>query len=216
MHPKAGSFSIVLLGSWNPSIFHQGWIINNLVKAGTENVTIAYPLDDPTAPRKISFEEISLFPGRKQILLQPDEASLLGLQKCAKLLSKIVALLSHTPLGACGINLTFEEENQLVKIYDALNLSDSQNIDAELYTSENITISRSLRLTDGNSLNTAVSTADGRGQVRFNFHYELNSAQAYQDVFTTAHMATRFEEAVTFCKKVYELDLEDLQNAEAN
>ena len=58
MKPKAGTFNIVLLGAWNPAIFSESWVTENLAESADSAVTVAYPIDDPNAPRKIDFEGI--------------------------------------------------------------------------------------------------------------------------------------------------------------
>jgi len=64
MRPIANSFSIVVLGAWNPSIFTPEWIVNNLAESEECDVQVAFPIDDPTAPRRMTFDGITLFPGR--------------------------------------------------------------------------------------------------------------------------------------------------------
>ncbi len=210
MYPKKDSFSIVILGSWNPSIFSQEWILKHLCQPGTTNFTISFPLDDPTAPRKIDFDDISIFPGRKQLLLQPQTTNIDGMKKCSIVATKILQLLMHTPVTHCGINFSFEEKNQLEKIFGVLGFVDRTAIDAQKYKLEGSSASRKFRLTDGNVLNLMLSDNEGVGQIGFNFHYELFDIEKYRVMFEGGqHVEGRFSEAVAFCQSTYGLKLDD-------
>lgn len=209
MRAKKDSFSIVVLGSWNPSIFSQDWIQKYLCQPETKNFTIAFPLDDPTAPRKIDFEDISIFPGRKQLLLQPQTTNIDGMKKCSNVTAKILQLLIHTPVTHCGINFSFEENNQLEKIFGVLGFVDGPSIDAQKYKLEGSSASRKFRLVDGNILNLILSDNQGIGQIGFNFHYELFDIEKYRVMFESNHVEDRFNEAMTFCQSAYGLTLDE-------
>lgn len=212
MRAKYNSFSIVLNGAWNPSIFSQNWLLKYVCAEGTEEISVAFPIDDPTAPRKIDFNGLSLFPGRKQLVLQPVEPTVDGIKNCADIATKILNLLIHTPIMMCGINFAFEEENNLGGIFGALNLSDDNKIDDKRYRLEVTNLSRLFRLTDGNILNLMLSDENSKAQIKFNFHYELGDIEMYRNLLTSTHVEGLFLEAVDFCNNVYGLNLEELTN----
>lgn len=207
MRPKKDSFSIVLLGAWNPSIFSQEWIKEYIAEPDTENFTIAFPLDDPTAPRKISFEGVNVFPGRKQLLLQPEDPCVDGMKKCASVLVKILELLVHTPVTLCGINFSFEEDDDLEKLFSILSLSDRDDIPQSEYICEVTSIVRRFLLSDENVLNLTLSDERGSGQIGFNFHYEFGDIQRYRELFESDRVEQKFNEALEFCQSTYGLNL---------
>ena len=209
MRAKNNSFSIVLIGAWNPSIFSQDWLLKYVCEEGTNDISVAFPIDDPTAPRKIDFNGLSIYPGRKQLVLTPVKPTVEGIKICAEIATKILNVLIHTPIVMCGINFAFEEENNLGDIFGALNLSDENKIDNNSYRLELKNSSRQFRLSDGNILNLMLSDEDSKGQIKFNFHYELGDIIMYRNLLTSARVEGLFSEAVDFCKNVYGLNLEE-------
>lgn len=206
MIPIAGTFNIVLLGAWNPSIFSENWITENLADSQDSSVTVAYPIDDPNAPRKIDFEGISLFAGRSQLLLAPISLNEVGIQKCASILIKILGLLSHTPVRNCGINFSFEESHQFGAVIQHLTIED--NIPAN-HTLQSTKLERNFKLEDGNTLNLTINDTDNGIGIRFNYHYDQNEIQAYTDMFNNNLARQKLTEAINFCQVVYGLTLED-------
>ena len=212
MLPVNDSFSIVLIGSWNPSIFSQDWVLNNLADSNDANISMSYPIEDPTAPRKIDFEGVTLFPGRKQLHIASAACTAEGIRKCAGIIVKILDLLSHTPVHNCGINFSFEELDNLAQINEVLNIGDEANIEADNYRLMNTLITRKYRLEDGNFLNLSLSDSANGMKVIFNYHYELNNIPEYRDMFVTEHIIERYESAIMLCQNVYGLQLEEGDN----
>lgn len=209
MQPIKDSYSIVMLGAWNPNIFNQEWIINHITEPSTENITMAFPLDDPTAPRKISFEDINLFPGRKQLLLQPEEPSIEGMKKCSSILAKILNLLTHTPVTFCGINFSFEEKIILDKLYPLFSFDDSETIPEEKYALKTSTIIRKFQLSDENILNLELTHKNGNFKISFNFHHTFHDIQKYCQLFQSDYIQQKFNESLDFCQRTYNLNIED-------
>ncbi len=211
MTPKKDSFCIILLGAWNPSIFNQDWILKNLINDVNAQITIAFALDDPTAPRKITFNGINLFPGRKQLLLSPEEPTLEGMLECSTMLNKIIELLGHTPVGSAGLNFSFQETDNLIQLLNAFDLPDSADIKEQDYTLNGSRIERRFKLKDGHILNLALqeSEANNGAEINFNFHYELSDISKYKSLFTENHMTERYQRATDFCKNIYAIELEE-------
>lgn len=213
MIPIRDSYSVVVNGAWNPSIFSQEWILANLADDQTDNLTMAFPLDDPTSPRKLGFDGIFLYPGRKQLLLAPEDPTLEGMNKCKDKLISILQLLVHTPVSTCGINYRFLESNNLAGLLDVLNIADDNNISDDEFVRENTNVTRSFRLQDGAKLNLTISDAGQQGvQIGFNYHYELNDVEAYREIFDGGHIEQRFEQSIQFCRDTYGLALEEEEN----
>ncbi len=214
MLPIKDSFNIVLLGAWNPSIFSQDWVLKNLAQNETSNIAMAFPLDDPTAPRKIDFDGVSLFPGRKQLHIVAGTLDPEGLKKCSEIIVKILNLLSHTPVGHCGINFSFEETNNLDRLEIVQNIGDEDNIDDENYQLMASRISRKFHLNDGNFLNLSLSDIENGMKVEFNYHYELGNILAYKEMFASDHVVDRYNDVIAFCQNTYNIQLEEGVNGD--
>lgn len=183
MQPKKDSFSIVILGAWNPSIFSPEWVSRHLSETGECSVKLAFPVSDPTAPRKITFEGIHLFPGRKQVMLVPDEPSLEGMSMCAGVLLKIIEALHHTPVSSAGINFSFLESEELGGMSDVLVPADTAKI-LDTHQVKHTSISRVLHKDgESNILNFSLAQENGDYALTFNFHYDFNRVENYQGLF---------------------------------
>ena len=193
MRGKKGSFNINLLGSWNPAIFKTEWLLKNVCDSDNGNVSIAYPMEDLTGPRKIDFEGISLFPSAKQLLIGSENATREGMQKSQKVLTKILGLLVHTPVTFCGINFTFVETNATAPLFNVLNTIDKTNIAKNGYSIQNSSLTHRVRIQNrAYLLNYTISDVDGVATISFNFHYELNDIQKYSTAFNDGEALHRF------------------------
>lgn len=209
MVPKKDSFNIVLLGAQNPSIFNQDWILQHLAEDTNSNIIVAFPLDDPVAPRKVFFDGVNLFPGRSQLLLSPEISTLEGVQKCAKILKKILELLAHTPIGYGGINFSFVESNNLTKLLAAFDLQAQCSINTSEYTLDGTKITRKFCISDGHILNLSLFDIRSGTEIGFNFHYEKFDIAESLNIFTDAHVNDRYQKAIGFCHQTYALELEE-------
>lgn len=210
MRAKSDSFNIVLLGSWNRAIFKPDWLLKNVCSQGTQDVSVAFPTDDPAAPWKIVFEDVMLFPGSRQLTVVSKSLTRNGINKCEEVLSKIVALLIHTPVTNCGINFSFSETVQTRSVFSALEAQDRNVINqGDGYTIANSNLTRRIRCKDDVTLNLALSDAEGVATIGFNFHYELNDIGKYGAMFRGGEAGRRFDEAIDFCQRVYGLELNE-------
>jgi len=210
MRGKNESFSVVLLGSWNRSIFSPEWLLKHICSAGTEKVFLAYPSDDPTGAIKIDFEDISLYPGPRQLMVVSKNPTKEGIKKCEDVVAKIIGLLVHTPVTFCGINFSFVETENTVSIFKVLSASDKSDIAQKGgYSIVSSGLVRRLQRNDKLTLNLTLTDADGVATIAFNFHYELNDIYKYKELFSKDEAANRLDDAIKFCKEVYELNLEE-------
>jgi len=208
MRPTPDSYSIVVLGAWNPSIFTPEWIVSNLADGEQCDIQVAFPIDDPTAPRRITFEGINFFPGRRQISLSPTIPDLDGMNKCAAILVKILALLIHTPVSGAGVNFSFSEDNPTEQMNSALLPSDSDLILGE-YPIKETKIHRVLKRDDDKHiLNFTLAQNDKGIALSFNFHYDIATVNGYQELFSSNIIGKHFNAAIAFTSQCYEIALE--------
>lgn len=208
MRPLPDSYNIVVLGAWNPSIFSPEWALNNLADDNQCEVKLAFPLDDPTAPRKISFEGISVFPGRRQVLLAPDVLDIDGMKKCSSVLVKILGLLKHTPLSSAGVNFHFSEDNPSALISSALLPADSGAI-LDTYQINGTKLQRALKK-DGDNfvLNLGIEQNGAACKLSFNFHYDIADADGYVALFSSNIVEEHLTSAIGLAANLYECELE--------
>lgn len=204
MQPINGEYSIVVLGAWNPSIFSPEWIEKYLIgEEEAVDIQIAFPLDDATAPRKISFKDISLFPGRRKMDLIPDVPSKDNLEYCASVLTKLFDLLPHTPVSGFGINFGFLENNLSQQLSDLFDLSDEISLIAN-YIPKSSSIARKIVKEHENySINLTFSEANGNISVKINFHFDITSTSRGKEVLEANVVENCFNEALELLNGVY-------------
>ena len=214
MLPVKDTFNVVVVGAWNPSVFNQAWIQNNLTTNADVPLSIAFPLDDPTAPRKIGFDGLSLYPGRKQLLLSPDSHDSDGIKLCANKLIRILDLLVHTPVGNCGVNFHFEESGNLVRVLEALNLHEQGNINTDSYALASSNVTRKFQVLDqeGLEMNLSIMNSPNGITLGFNFHHELTDLNSVRELITEDYVEGLYNRAIDFCRDVYGLELEEGEN----
>lgn len=210
MRPVSNSFSIIVLGAWNPSIFSPEWVSNYLLNDKEENVEIAFSIDDPTAPRKITFEGITLFPGRRQLHLTSSIPNLDGIKKCSEVLLKVLSQLGHTPIFKAGLNFSFSEEGSNQALVDALSPSDDPSI-LDGYSINNTRIDRSLSSNSNNDyvLNLSIAQKEDAYSISFNFHYESVDIDKCKEIFVDPVIDEHFDSAIVLAKNAYNIELEE-------
>jgi hypothetical protein len=99
--PDAQGIDVILLGSFNPAIFHPQWFLRHGL-IGEEEA-------DPQGVKVVSADVTEILVGEIRIICVGERLSL-GTQNIAyeqklrDLLEGTLALLPHTPVRACGIN----------------------------------------------------------------------------------------------------------------
>jgi len=207
MFPLQDSWTIVILGSWNPSIFSPDWVAERLSETPDCKVETAFNLADPTAPRKITFDGITLYPGRKQLVINPLKPDVSEMVKCANVAIKIFSVLPHTPVGNVGINFSFFA---VEKPLDILAASDEMS---DSFSSIESSISRSLKTNDSDDylLKHKLEQIEKGLKLSFNFHYELSDLNLYTEIFGKEIILKHYNEAVEFAEKYYELKITDIE-----
>lgn len=214
MRPVPNSFCITVNGAWNPDIFSPDWVSQNLADDPEAEIQLAFSVNEPTAPRKISFEGIDIFSGRQQLTLISIDSDLEGLAKCSSVLVKMLGLLSHTPISSAGINFSFSESEQLNQISLAL-IPEDNSLILETYSVEETLITRRLKKNaEGYILNFALKqNHNGDYALSYNFHYDTNINQLI-DVISSNVIARHYQESIDFAKNIYSIEIDDEDSEE--
>lgn len=203
------SYSIKMLGNWNPAIFYrQQWILKNILEQEQAEFQLAYPVDDPNAPRLLSFNGIHLIPEKNTLTLLPKIPTLTGMLHCQSYMLKILELLNHTPVTNCGINYSFSGQEDLRRITDQYELKDENHIDSSRYQWQESRITRRYRVNDQQYLNLSVIYSETKVELEFNYHYELADINKYVSIFKEDEITSTFENAKEFLSKVFDLSLQ--------
>ena len=100
-NPDAEGISVVLVGSFNPGIFHPEWFRRQglLLSAEAEAAKVRFVTPDAT---EISFVDMQLDVLPNRFMLRTSDAS--RADKLHDIALGVLERLNHTPVTACGIN----------------------------------------------------------------------------------------------------------------
>lgn len=212
MRPLSGQFSIVVVGRWNPFIFSPEWVKKNLIDTANETdhpITLAYPLNDPDAPSQLKFDGIQLLPGRSRLDIKPDDLTLDAMCHCGDVITKCLQLLSHTPVGALGINFSFEETNNPESLVTAVTFQDAVNIDSNMFHLGNSEIYRSFSIADEIAkLNLRLNIGEPPF-IDFNFEMPISNTNEALEHLSTDRISSFYHKAINFAQSVYGLTMDE-------
>jgi hypothetical protein len=195
--PDAQGIDVILVGSFNPAIFHPQWFLrHNLI--GEEEA-------DPQSVKVISSDVTEIRIGEIRLVCIGDRLTL-GTQNIAyepklrDLLEGILSLLPHTPVRACGINPSAHYQLDSVEYWHKIGhtLAPKDLIWKDLFVNpglKNLSIQSKARPEDLNELNITIepSTRFNPGVfIHVNNHFglspeksEVGGAALIKDVIKT-------------------------------
>jgi hypothetical protein len=112
MIPNLDTWTIVLVGGWNPKIFRPEWVGKEVFDR--KNIALEVPLSPGSSVLRYNSPEDSL------VLIPSDDRLVIGirkaeepvLNKAAAIAKKVLDLLPYTPIGAIGVNFGFVEADK--------------------------------------------------------------------------------------------------------
>lgn len=201
--------SIVISGAWNPMIFQAGWVAHHL---------FGYPLGEQVTGISLTAsalgdQPIMFFDGagiratgpRLEIYLNDITDDVKA--KAEGLVTKLLEVLNHTPVHACGMNYRFVDElnAKTKRVFENVEpLSKQLPIAAmEIKTSardksdEVVTVKRTL------------IEAENLVSIDFNFHIDNFNLDIASKIFPGAFDKFR-KRAINLLKQLYDLEAEGL------
>jgi hypothetical protein len=181
-----GSWNIVLAGAWNPAIINPNWLGRNVFAKPDPAFELLMPVMGGQRIMRFPEERVQIALESGRLLISTTSLTRSAMATAEGIGAKILELLVHTPISACGINYGFETSSPEERVSWVSKLSDHDRL-TDFVTVKETTIKRSLEGVDthGNPvLNlTLTDRRDGGFHVNFNYHYEVEStAQAAERV----------------------------------
>jgi len=174
MRPKTDHWTIVVAGGWNVRVFSPEWVGRNLIPEKPLNVEV--PLVSPVQQLRFIAGGVVLIPGEDRLIVGVQEPSIANMAKAEAIALRAVELLSHTPMGAVGVNFGFETltpTDQLTRLFRVADISALSGFGATVLQTK---VVRRLAV-DGETLNITHTLADGAIEVHMNFHRDASSAE---------------------------------------
>jgi hypothetical protein len=204
MQPILDKWTIVVVGQWNVHVFNPAWVSQNLF--GSEELGIEINLEN--VPDRVRFRcgNVILIPTESRLIVGMTNVGDEALRDAETVTRRILDLLSHTPISACGINFGYREDNppaDLLSLFRFDDIDDVSDFGASIVRSE---INRTLHY-DQHVINLKHVLADGGVEVHINFHYEAAPASVAGELLQNRTQSTK-ELAEQLLEQVYNLTVE--------
>ena len=199
MEARIEGWNIVIIGSWNLSIFNPAWVSENLF--GGAEVQVDFPLTPGLlSPRYTHGGVVVLIDGNRLLVhpKRPEEEDLQAAEDTALL---ILDLLPHTPLAAVGMNYRYVESAPSAELLGMLQFSDDEKIVRDGYEIVTAEIGRQLRR-EGGVLNLKVSRVQQTAVFNFNYNSQVGSAGQAREAIR-GRMVDLQRQSLVFLQSIY-------------
>lgn len=162
-----------MVGFWHLRLFTPAWVGNGRLTQ-SQTIQIEMPVDDPYAPRRLVFDDITLELQSTRILLRPsrpEDALLLRIQQIAL---RLLDDLPHTPMVAVGLNFAFFDEAPGQPLTGLFTVADAGRLADQEFVTRSTAIKRELIHNDELLNHTVNLTANG--SITFDLNYHFNAA----------------------------------------
>ncbi len=110
MRPNADTWTVVLVGQWNPSVFNPEWVARHFNdNRPVEAQLAAGPGMLGIAGWRVVVGDLLMVPSRDRLTLGTRVTTDDALRRVETTARRVLDLLPHTPLVAVGINFGFVE-----------------------------------------------------------------------------------------------------------
>ncbi len=211
MKPEPSTFSVVVVGSWNQSIFTSpDWIADKVFGEPGKQIEMMFPVGDPSLPIKVKVDSLDIHVQSSRIEAYAGEYSPDGLNQAILFVKNSLDLLEHTPIRALGFNLGFSDEGD-TEIRNLYSFEDNGRIDSDTFHLKHTSITRSYGLTDGGSLNLTVGYDPDKTILKFNYHFEATETAVALSLLGDRDGAYWYDRTEEFLRAVFNKSIDDIE-----
>lgn len=166
---------LVILGAWNPAIFQPGWIARWLFSYPKgQDVTVAtVAASGPELTLLTYLDNVGVGVSDQRLMIYANANSPTVFELAERVAVKCLGALSHTPVGAYGVNFSFAEPRATSDVLDRLRAKDGVT-DRFKVTRERI--ASTIPWMDESQLNFTRFYEGEAAGFEFNFHFPKISA----------------------------------------
>ena len=175
MVPKEDGWSIVINGHWNRMIFTPKWVGENIFNSPEVELLVSMV---PTNPAIYRNEDVVLAVAEEKVSINLRKLNVVCMEDAEAKATRILNILSHTPVSAIGVNFAFIEESPsdpLLKIFG--NPHDAEIARVFGADISKRTLTRAVKL-DGVVFNLALMFDGSVVEFNANYHHSVESAAA--------------------------------------
>jgi hypothetical protein len=171
---------LVLVAQFNPAIFEFPWIAKHILEAdeGAAVQALEVIMQLGSVGMRLQFFEgvaINVQPGRTDFLVQNGDAA--SFKAVEDRLTKLLAVLPHTPVAAIGCNFRFNDPQPPQNIIDLFDTPEGLEGEFNIKSRQSTT---QLEV-EGGVLNFSRTLSDAGCDFSFNYHRDETDAQKYAD-----------------------------------
>lgn len=162
--------NLVVIGSWNASIFTPDWVAQNLIEG---DFTALFPLNG-IGSLKFSTQEYSFVIIQNRLCFQLLQHTIEAHRRVVSVLRKLLQCLQHTPVSALGANFVFLVDDfpaDLIQIDSSHAIMDATQSEMPFFS-----VKRGFKLSEKEMLYLEISSSDAVKKYDFNYHFDLKRA----------------------------------------
>lgn len=170
--------TIVVVGTWNVSIFTPEWVKENVLIG--KDFQILFPVNIMNSLKFVVPNKYSLAVNGNRLEFQLNDNSGVCSKELLEPVRNILRSLVHTPVNSFGINFVFKTNEQpglLSTLPHTCEIKDSLNAEVELTE-----VTRALKFQNDNLLNFKILQKGEEVTFDFNFSYTVNKIQGILDI----------------------------------
>lgn len=170
--------TLVVVGTWNVSIFTPEWVKENVLIG--KDFQILFPVNIMNSLKFVVPNKYSLAVNGNRLEFQLNDNSNVCSKELLEPVRNILRSLVHTPVNSFGINFVFKTNEQpglLSTLPHTSEIKDSLSAEMELTE-----VTRALKLQNGDLLNFKISQKSEEVTFDFNFSYTVNKIQGMLDI----------------------------------
>lgn len=193
--------TLVVVGTWNVSIFTPEWVKENVLIG--KDFQILFPVNIMNSLKFVVPNKYSLAVNGNRLEFQLNDNSNVCSKELLEPVRNILRSLVHTPVNSFGINFVFKTNEQPGLLSTLPHTSEIKDcLSAEMELTE---VTRALKLQNGDLLNFKISQKSEEVTFDFNFSYTVNKIQGMLDILGDDDIITKKREtAKDLLSQVYE------------
>jgi hypothetical protein len=198
-------WTIVVAGAWNVGIFQPPWVSSQVFEGQELRMEMQIGAVGPALRYHIGLATLIVRP--ESLVGAVREETPQAINEVTNMIGKILELLPHTPVTACGINFGFREQNPDESLRANFAIADNPRIVDLGGVIRQTTVERTITI-DGGLLRLR-ETFEEAGSVHFhlNFHYDVENGTAAAQIIRN-NAAQKRTRALELMNAVYGLRME--------
>lgn len=195
------SITLVVAGAWNPDILSPNWVAKEALALQLDQnfpVNVQLPIGNPTQRPIFEFANIRYLAAKGALTLFLKPSEVVQINTSISAVTKILDLLSHTPITGFGFNFAYEIEDPSVallktfssgEILTPLLADDTAQVVAQMW--------KSLIKTQDRLLDLQAELLGGKVRLDFNVHFEIPSALGASQKLKTENLFSDIKNTVS-------------------